>query len=505
MIWYKNFYLFLKSNEVSENIRYSILLNKIKNSGFTVLYNLLTTEKVQIEDTFISTFLSDPNPEANEELIDELFQIFLSKRSNLLGYFQIIFENVPGPVINPKLFIQFFSEECKKHKEEFISTLDNVLVFHSGENVFIEQAKYKPLDLHKSKFNEKIISKLFDVVIDDPSNFQAYCCFVCIANSFPLIFSSDPICVIFSVLPAFNNYKLIFERKNSNENDDLKNKKIKASITAISFLLFTLNSIKVMDAFIPWFFQNYKHLTMSQILCFFIVFVMISSTKYSSYLYALYIRYDFINVCTDIIYNRGVSEDLFGINLNYFMYNILHNFFNQAFTLIRSPAIEHYLSTDNLFNESSGKYITNLIQLHEISDKQVFKITRPLTNIMVGTLLTKYSWIYQYILNQWTFPLLADHFSILAETVNNLQNGDENHLKEFYKSKYELFDEAARKLLIKMIPDIIMRFRRPANRLAKIYRAINLTSDNCSYYFEIIRQALLFIEQKFLYFAHSTH
>lgn len=140
-------------------------------------------------DEIISSFLSDPNPEINEELKKKLFDKMISEWSNLLWYLQILIENIPKLEVIPYIFLKYFNDEYTLHKDEFIEVLHNVFVLHPTINVFVLQPKHKPFNYSESLLNTEMISTLFEIVRVDSSNFQAYYCLECMANSFPFIFN----------------------------------------------------------------------------------------------------------------------------------------------------------------------------------------------------------------------------------------------------------------------------------------------------------------------------
>ena len=113
--------------------------------------------------------------------------------------------------------LEYFYEEFQMSQDDFVKTFDNVYILHPSEKVFVPQPKYKPLNLPDSEFNNQIITKLFDIVHKDPGHFQAFYCLECIANSFPFIFASNPQKVFDAVLPAFENYKIIYNEETSED------------------------------------------------------------------------------------------------------------------------------------------------------------------------------------------------------------------------------------------------------------------------------------------------
>lgn len=171
-----------------------------------------STDKTDLDDLFSEIFKIE-EPEKDNSINEKIFQTMLNEKQNALGYLQSTFENLKKISIQPKELMELFSDEYQTYKSDFIQILSNVYVLHPEANIFVPQPRYKPLDLPDLEYNEKIISKLFNIVSKDPSNYQAYYCLECIANSFPFIFDSNIDRFMESILPALNNFKLIYEKK----------------------------------------------------------------------------------------------------------------------------------------------------------------------------------------------------------------------------------------------------------------------------------------------------
>lgn len=162
--------------------------------------------------------------------------------------------------------LDYFYDEYNEYKNDFINALDRVLTLHPTENVFIHKAYHKPLDFSYSEFNTKIINRLYEIVLEDPKNFQAYTCLEYLSISFPFIFASNPQKLLEAALPGLDYLSYIFvPRETDNEKKKMEVRKGKASIAALSFLLTTSNSTKEFDAYFLWFSENDQKFTISQI------------------------------------------------------------------------------------------------------------------------------------------------------------------------------------------------------------------------------------------------
>lgn len=372
---------FLLSDEIHDNTKIMTFASKTSDKELmtSLLLKLLTDKKYEDQtstsslnneiitrdnfedDEIISNFLKCKNPELDNTIKKSLFQKIISEKSNLLGYFQIIFENINGPTTKPLDLLKYFINEYELSQDDFVKVLDNVLVLHPSEKVFIEKAKYKPLNLPDSEFNRTIINRLFEIVTKDPSNYQAYYCLECIASDFPFVFSLNPVPLFDSVLPAFDNFKLIFEKKTDDEEiEKLKVNKAKASIAAVSTLLFSLNSTKVMDCFVEWFFKNSEKFSLSQIYCFINVFISISSTNCLQYLTALFKKYKLFD-CISKFLLREVPKSLFGENFNNSLYTFLIKQHKLAENLstFETIFIDANVNRNDLMYEVSGKHLTH--------------------------------------------------------------------------------------------------------------------------------------------------
>lgn len=374
-----DFFDFCKNNnnDLRNNKKLEILYSKISNAGFvtssflsadTLFYrskqkNDFYIRKKDIKsDIIIDLYkiILNLNLDFNEEHRKKFIKHMLKDKTNMLGYFQIIFENLPKEARNPLDLLSYFNEEYELSKEDFIKILDNVFVYHHTKNIFVPRPQYRQLNLDVSESNEKLINDLFNVVTFDPTFSKAFSMLKIMAMSFPFIFQSNPRRLFEALLPAFDNIDYIFYFEN--EIQRTENEICFATISAISTLLYALNSTKVFDAFIPWFFENVEEMSLNQIFCMILIFETASTTLTIDLQVAMFQKYGLFETISKILL-RKVPDNFYGENFNKNLYTFLQIQHSISNDLSKTETILIGLNKkrENAFFEFSGRKITHSI------------------------------------------------------------------------------------------------------------------------------------------------
>ena len=119
---------------------------------------------------------------------------------------------------------------------------------------------------------------MFKIGSEHEGNFQSFVFLTKIAVVFPFIFSQNPIQVFESVLPSLSNFSLLITTQNDCTNNKVI-KNVKKAISSFYFIFTTLNSVKVLDAFFPWLYENIQTFNESQILAFLTIVTSLFENK----------------------------------------------------------------------------------------------------------------------------------------------------------------------------------------------------------------------------------
>lgn len=83
-----------------------------------------------------------------------------------------------------------------------------------------------------------------------------------------------------------------------------------------------MNSTKVFDAFIPWFFENVEEMSLKQIFCMILIFETASTTLTTPVQVAMFQKYGLYETISKILL-REVPDSFFGENFNKNLYLFL--------------------------------------------------------------------------------------------------------------------------------------------------------------------------------------
>lgn len=93
--------------------------------------------------------------------------------------------------------------------------------------------KYNSRDTFNN-LGRSIIDHLFALINNKKWCYQSFFCLECIACSYKYLFTRNPYQIFESVLLELENYLILFDKSNDNENDEIENK-AKTAICALSF------------------------------------------------------------------------------------------------------------------------------------------------------------------------------------------------------------------------------------------------------------------------------
>lgn len=192
------------------------------------------------------------------------------------------------------------------------SMLDLVYQYNKQIDGYVKRPYFEYDDIFNSEFKlgMSIINTLFNYIRRNQYCYQAFLCLKSIACSFIFLFEKDPTQIFELVLQKIDNYSIIFEKIQKDPNGEMENK-AKISISAYSFLFSTLNSSKILDSFINWFFSNIDKYSDIQFFCFNNIFCYILNTKGLNHvLMASLIKHNYIDTIQRCL-NKNIPKGAF--------------------------------------------------------------------------------------------------------------------------------------------------------------------------------------------------
>lgn len=173
-----------------------------------------------------------------------------------------------------------------------MKTLYKVFGYHPISNIFVRRSKYIPCTDYK-KLGNVIFSKLFADAKNKSSDLKPLFILRNIALCFPFLFTDNNINQIFTtVLPALDSFSFYFTLQNNSDKEIVK--KVKKSFLAFLFLISSLYSVKILDAFIPWVYTRIEKFTPSQTLSItFILLSLFNIEKARNAMLALIMKFNF--------------------------------------------------------------------------------------------------------------------------------------------------------------------------------------------------------------------
>lgn len=299
----------------------------IEITNYMVQYN---SYKYFLENLFSSPFMKKPIEELYiqtllDQQFDLYFKILIVNPSILINYLTILFEKISFTYnIEPKTFLEQYSNEYKAYKNYFITALYKVFGYHPISNIFVRRAQYSVYNDYE-KLGNMIFSKLFADAKKKNSDLKSLFILRNISLCFPFLFTGSNINKIFTtVLPALDSFSLYFTLQDDSDKEIVD--KVKKSLLAFSFLISSLYSVKILDAFVPWVYSRIKKFTPSQTLSItFILVSLFNTEKACNAMLALTTKFNIIEVLVDL-YQTKVPEEI----SSYYkanIYNILLNYY----------------------------------------------------------------------------------------------------------------------------------------------------------------------------------
>ena len=270
-----------KSENIIQNF-YQLLENKKWKEAVSVyqfiqknnIENKMIPNFISIYSKFVSFILKNNQPETLSSHFELFISLMMKDSIVLSDYLIVLFEKITKKFsVDPNLILNNYLKEYILYNDLFIKAIQRAFVYNPLKNTFVRRAFYESTS-KQTKLTHSLISSLFRIGSEQEGNFQSFVFLTKIAAVFPFIFSQNPIQVFESVLPSLSNFSLLITIQK-----DCINNKVKKAISAIYFLFTTLNSVKVLDAFLPWLYENIQTFDESQILAFMIILTSLYESK----------------------------------------------------------------------------------------------------------------------------------------------------------------------------------------------------------------------------------
>lgn len=313
---------FMKENNFEKELR------RFRQIPFPEGLKIELFDDVVFDEALFDEILNDPKIETKSEPFEKMFNLMLKDKSIVSDYIiELIEKSSRNYYVGPGSILEKCLTFHQTLGDDFVNTIKRCFRLHPTENVFIRNNEFQSISNPLSRSGILILMKLFEEVSKCPNNFKAFFCLKNIACCFPFLFTEDPIKIFKTVLPTLDYFSLYFTMKNETENEEEINK-IKAAVTALSFLHSTLYSVAMLDAFVPWLFQNILSFSVSQILCFILILSsLFRSPKVKKVLLSVSIKNNLLGIINKLLQNE-VQEELqevykttiFTLILNYFKY-----------------------------------------------------------------------------------------------------------------------------------------------------------------------------------------
>ena len=311
--------------------------------------NLIENDSFEKEiDELLLPILESKDIEIKDDLIHNLFKRMMKNQSLVSGYLQILFHKYDCSwEIKVRDFLRYFINEYVEYKELFIKALDCVRVFNKTQKSFIRIGKTNEFVYNESVFETTILFKLFESIKEKQGNYQAFFCLNSIACTFPFLLDSFAVHIFDIVLNELDNFHLVFD----SDNDLEREKKVKTSICALSFLISSLHSNKMIDEFIIWFFHGINTFSNSTIFCLnYIIYSILCESEIRTVLMAALLKYNFIELIPKLL-NRTFTNESFQANYFNMIYMLLDTYYYSLhiFNSYQVVYISEYKEKNNRF------------------------------------------------------------------------------------------------------------------------------------------------------------
>ena len=161
------------------------------------------------------------------------------------------------------------------HQDYFLEVFKYIYVYNTETKKYVKKRSFNN-DYFDFEFElgRNIIDHLFHLIEMNQMKYKVYFCLKSIACTFLFLFDKNPTQIFEAVSIDIENYYIIFDDKIESFNKEIE-ERAKTAICAFSFLISSLHSNKVMDAFVSWYFTNMEKFSDIQNYCFNYIFLYV--------------------------------------------------------------------------------------------------------------------------------------------------------------------------------------------------------------------------------------
>lgn len=259
-------------------------------------------------NSFLRSILGDPQPETKENVFQHLFDKLVCDKKILKSYLTLLFTKYDENNMYPLgSFFHLFRKEYKKYKDVLIEVVNKMFDYHYEEALLIFKIDFVMDNFLSTPVTDILVSKLYEEISNKKKSFQAFYFLMNLANSFPLIFASNPLKVFTTVYPAISHLSLIFEKKEDEEHLPF----IKVGYSALLFLVASLQAPLTIETYYEWLFKNIYDFNDIQVLCSFMILnILNDDNRLKNISQAYVIKYNFLSNISKLL-DRNVQEGYF--------------------------------------------------------------------------------------------------------------------------------------------------------------------------------------------------
>lgn len=444
----------------------------------------------------LSNILNSQNLEECDIYFKELFDLLMNDPSIAIDYFIILFEKKSGKQ-NVKIneLLEIYMKQYNKYPNSFMKAIDRIFYYNSDD--LIRKVHFESNSEKYSHIAISIVSEFFNEAKKNPGRFQPFYCLLNIASTFPFLFNKNPKRVFTTILPALDNFSLLFTI--SYKSDAKVINSLKASLCALYFLFNALYSVKILDEFVIWLYKNIENFSQSQIIAFsYILGSLFNSQKVNLVMLALSSKFNFQSILVKllqkevdenliILYKRNIYEILNSyyklisqLNINHpddfilvneikkannpFMH-VFNNYssifpqilFNFYFPLINNNEITEFETKIKRIKSFSIHFSYDICYPTEHENKkflhqQKLKVDR--INLsqsrlpdyyyisrlnLIQLCVKKPFWVYEYFIKGNDFPVTIYHFNILKQVIKKYNKNIKIDIN-FFEDEYKQYD-----------------------------------------------------------------
>lgn len=440
-------------------------------------------------DKFLLDILTIEKIENTHSIFEMLFKILMKDDLIATNYLIVLFEKISFTWnIEPKVFLEKYSNEYKTYKDLFINSMRKVFGFHPISQEFVRKTKVKNISTNQSK----ILTKIFDLTNKKINDYQSFILLQNIASSFPFLFSHLNIKKLFStVVKTLDSFTLLFTVQNNSDKEIIND--LKRSLSAYSFLISLLYSVEILDAFIPWLYSKITSFSPSQIISMtFILNSLFKTKRVKDAMLALSSKLNFPGIMNSLLEHEVPNEIQFHyktqiFNLLTIYYKLLNNLYHKKKLILIDEIMKikkpfnhvfnnfltiHPIKLDQSFlpeikNDELKKFWENINEVktfwinydrpsiepkaneidkfidHYIKiEKNIPEISCNQSEMHLDTFYSKIQsirycarepfWIYQWMVKGNKFIELQEHDDILCQVLRDVESLNTNEEDEFY-------------------------------------------------------------------------